>query len=356
MGGDPMRSVRVWLWAVYGSILGLVVVGGITRLTGSGLSIVDWQPIMGALPPLSDAAWQEVFAAYQASPQFVKVNHWMTLADFKGIFFWEYLHRLLARGVGVVFAVPWLWFVVRGEVRGRLLRQTTVAFILGGLQGLMGWYMVKSGLVDVPQVSHLRLAAHLLLAMAIAHWIVWIALELGARLDRPQRAPRGYAAAAWGLLALLTVQLAYGAFMAGTHAGLQASTFPTMNGAWIPQGLGALEPGWRNPLYNPITIHFLHRMLAWALAGGALTLWAVAEVCVSLEAVRWPARLVAATTAGQIALGAFTVIYSVPTALAVLHQVVGFLLLSAVVVWLHATVRSGASSMDAVRGAGARGG
>ena len=165
--GLAPRAVRLWLWSLWLAVLGMVVVGGITRLTGSGLSMVEWQPLIGAIPPLDEASWQAVFARYQLSPQFQQVNHWMQLDDFKRIFFWEYVHRLVGRSVGLLVFVPWLYFVARRRLSRRLALATLGAFALGGAQGLLGWYMVKSGLVDVPRVSHLRLAAHLSLAFGL---------------------------------------------------------------------------------------------------------------------------------------------------------------------------------------------
>ncbi|MEZ4463423.1 MAG: COX15/CtaA family protein [bacterium] len=183
------RAVRAWLWVVWGMILTMVVVGGITRLTGSGLSMVEWRPLMGALPPLSEAEWLAVFEQYKQSPQYQQVNHWMTLGDFERIFFWEYFHRLLGRLIGVVVLVPGLWFLVRRRLRGKRAVQVLLAFVFGGLQGLLGWYMVKSGLVDVPAVSHYRLAAHLSLAFFVGCWILWILMGLRAPAVRTP-APR----------------------------------------------------------------------------------------------------------------------------------------------------------------------
>lgn len=219
------RPVIIWLVIIYLAIAAMVAVGGTVRLTGSGLSMVDWKPLMGALPPISEEAWTQKFELYQQSPQFQKVNHWMGLSDFKRIFFWEYIHRLLGRLLGVLFAVPWMWFVATGRLRGRNAAKTSLAFVLGGLQGLLGWYMVRSGLVDRPSVSHLRLAAHLGLALIVANYVLWLILEQRVRPPRPvdeeeERQRRWVYRGALGLLVLISVQVVYGAFVAGTRAGL----------------------------------------------------------------------------------------------------------------------------------------
>jgi len=305
-------------------VFAIVLIGGITRLTGSGLSMVEWRPLMGAVPPLTDADWTAVFERYQQSPQYALVNDWMTLADFKRIFFWEFLHRLFGRLIGLAFLVPWVYFLLRRRLTGSLAARTGVAFVLGGLQGLLGWYMVKSGLVDVPAVSHYRLAAHLLLALIVANWLLWILLGLW-------RAPTGHSklrAAAWVFVAAVGLQIIYGAFTAGTRAGLLFSTFPDMDGAMVPSGMGVL--GVRDLLDNPVTIHFIHRMLAWALAVGAVILF-VAGRRQPQPMLRHAVALVLGLVGLQVILGAATVVLDVATWIAVIHQGVGFLVLSAAV-------------------------
>jgi cytochrome c oxidase assembly protein subunit 15 len=331
MNLEALRPVRAWLLTVYGLILVIVVIGGITRLTGSGLSMVEWQPLIGALPPLNEADWQAVFAKYQQTPQYRLVNDWMTLGDFKRIFFWEYFHRLFGRVIGVVFLVPWLWFLVSGRLRGRWAWRTGVAFVLGGLQGALGWFMVQSGLVDVPAVSHYRLAAHLLLAFVVGQYVLWLALE--TRPKRVSTAGPGLRRFGRVLVALVCLQVVYGAFMAGTRAGWMYSTFPTMHGEWVPSNLFAFDPLWRNFLDNPTTIHFLHRLLGYIVTAAALAFWFVARR-------RAPgARAVALLpwiVLAQLGLGVATVLLNVPIALAVAHQGVAFLLLSASVAGVYA--------------------
>ena len=342
----PARLVLAWLWAVYGMVVAMVLVGGITRLTGSGLSMVEWRPLMGALPPLSDAEWQQVFAKYQLSPQFEQVNHWMGLDDFKRIFFWEYLHRLLGRLIGVVFIVPWLWLALRKKLRGALLWRTALAFVLGGLQGLLGWYMVKSGLVDQPAVSHFRLAAHLLLALVVAGWVLWLILDVARarRLADQPSAQAGVTPAAsrlpwrlaWALVVLVSLQIVYGAFMAGLRAGHIFPTFPLMYGSLFPEVAYSLEPWWRNLLMSPHGIHAIHRTM------GYVVLLAVAGTFVALRRhlhsaqqrlARW-GLLAAAATA--VTLGAVTVLLHVPVWSGVAHQAAGVLVLSLALALAHA--------------------
>ncbi len=328
---ERKRGVLIWLWIVYGMIVAMVAIGGVTRLTGSGLSMVEWRPLMGALPPMSDAEWQAVFEKYQESPQYQLVNHWMELADFQQIFFWEYVHRLFGRLIGMVFFVPWLVFAIRGRLRGRLLRRTFGAFVLGGLQGVMGWYMVKSGLVDVPAVSHYRLAAHLMLAALCACWVLWIALDLHTPNPQAGSTPTRRRLAI-ALVALVSIQVAWGALMAGARAGLQFDTFPTMGGALLfPDGIGTL--GALDAFDNPITIHAIHRALAWLITLSAIAWWVTTRASVASR--RRAATTFAGLCLAQIALGAATVILHVPTHVATVHQVVGFLLLSCGVWILH---------------------
>lgn len=330
------RAVIAWLVTLIAFVFAMVAVGGITRLTGSGLSMVEWRPLMGTLPPLTDADWQSTFARYQESPQFQQVNHWMDLGDFQRIFMWEYIHRVLGRAVGVVFIVPWLIFLINGQLRRvpGLSAKTALAFVLGGMQGLLGWYMVKSGLVDRPEVSHFRLAAHLVLAFAIAAWIFWVLLGLRATIEgapKTERATLRQERWVIGLAVLVTLQIVYGAFVAGTKAGLFYSDFPLMGGRVIPTGWLTLSPWWQNLLANPITLHFTHRVLGFAVLFGCL--W-FAHRARSAATVR---QRIAGVTLGavasvQFALGVITVMTHVAIEPAVIHQV-GALVLFLVCLW-----------------------
>jgi cytochrome c oxidase assembly protein subunit 15 len=329
-------------------VLLMVMVGGITRLTGSGLSIVEWRPVTGALPPLTEADWREAFAAYRSSPQFVQQNHWMTLADFKQIFFWEYFHRLLGRLIGVITLVPWIYFLVRGKLTRRVAWRSFSLLLLGGLQGVLGWWMVKSGLANEPRVSHYRLAAHLILAFAVGQWALWQAIELLAPPAPRVQADR-WSRLHWAVLCLiplLIAQLVYGAFTAGTHAGYMSATFPDMNGHYAPRYFFTADSLRVNLFDNPLAIHYLHRVLA-----GALLAYGCALAFVLRRAqpeLRAPAFLLAAVTIGQAMLGVLTVLLHVPLVVAVAHQGGAYVLCGAVVLFVHAVFSRGAAARVAL--------
>ena len=327
-------AVERWLLLLYFMILAMVAIGGITRLTGSGLSMVDWRPLFGVLPPLNEAQWHSVFERYQQFPQYLHVNQWMQLDDFKRIYFWEYLHRLWGRTIGVVFALPFFWFWLRGKLPLGQKRRIAIAFLLGGAQGLLGWFMVKSGLADRPEVSHFRLAAHFMLANVVACWILWIWLDL-------RRGPRSAECAGRPidrrmtvlLLIVVVVQMTYGAFMAGTRAGFLFSTFPTFNGAWLPVGLNP-RSGWLVAAWSdPIMIHVIHRFLGLlVLTLVAATVWLGRQADLGLRLLNRHLLLV---TALQVVLGIVTLFSHIDILLAVSHQLFGCLLLSVVIMRLH---------------------
>lgn len=334
MGTTSLHAVRSWLWFVFGTIVTMTLIGGTTRLTGSGLSMVEWHPLMGVLPPIGDAAWDEVFALYKTSPQYEQVNSWMTLADFKLIFFWEYLHRVFGRVIGLVVLGPWLVFLVRRKLQGMLALKTLMLMVLGGLQGLLGWYMVKSGLVDRPEVSHFRLAAHLLLAFTVAQYTAWLALGLQTAPARVQRASRATRAAALALTPLLVLQIIYGAFVAGTRAGLYSATFPDVNGMYLPGAFVGAEGALQSLLHGVPLIHWTHRFLGWLVFFGLLGLgWRLRAE--SLPWLRRPAALLVGLVSLQFLLGALTVVFGVPTGIAVAHQGVALLLLTCLTWVLH---------------------
>jgi cytochrome c oxidase assembly protein subunit 15 len=330
-----LRVVRGWLLTLWLLVLVMVMVGGITRLTGSGLSIVEWRPVTGALPPVTETDWQAAFDAYRSSPQFVHQNAWMQLADFKQIYFWEYVHRLLGRFIGLATVLPWLYFVLRGFVSRPVALRTLSVLILGGLQGVLGWWMVKSGLVNEPRVSHYRLAAHLVLAFSVGQWILWQALSLlpAAPASGAWRLSASQRAFALGLLLLVALQVVYGAFMAGTRAGFVAATFPDMNGYYAPSHFFSTSALGRSLLDNPLSIHYVHRalalvlliyvsVLAWLLRGAP-------------AAQRATAIFLWLATLGQGALGALTVVLRVPLPVAVVHQGGAYVLCSAAILFLH---------------------
>jgi len=340
-------AIAAWLFVCCALVFAMVVVGGVTRLTHSGLSITEWAPIVGTLPPLSDAAWQAAFAKYQATPEFRQVNHAMSLAEFKGIFWWEYFHRLLGRAIGVAFLLPYLYFLVRRRIPAGYALPLAGIFVLGGLQGAMGWYMVQSGLVDDPRVSHFRLTAHLGLALAIFAAMLWVALSLAAPA-RPwpaTRSARTVRRAAFALAALVFVQALAGGLVAGLRAGFAYNTFPLMNGRIVPPEILMLDPAWTNFFWNMATVQFDHRLLAWVLAFAVPWLWWRVHRDAAL-----PPRVAAAADATlvalvvQVALGIFTLLLVVPLGLAAAHQAGAVVLFAATLALAHAT--SGASPRD----------
>ena len=350
---DRDRWVRRWLWFVFAMIAAMVVIGGVTRLTGSGLSMVEWKPLFGALPPLSESAWRETFAKYQRFPQYAQVNSWMTLADFKEIFFWEYVHRLWGRLIGVVFFVPWVVLLVRRRIRGAMIWKTGLAFVLGGLQGVLGWFMVKSGLVNEPAVSHYRLAAHLILALVVACWVLWLLFELYAARHRkrattvdavtPQGSTNGArGSSSWAsiMLVVICVQIVYGAFMAGTRAGYLFATFPLMNGSLFPSSSWAMMPLWKNIMANPVAIHAIHRTLAYLVVVAVCAFWWHARTRVDQRRI---SHVLLSLVVLQFLLGVLTVVWHVPIVIAAAHQAGGVALLA---VSLFAVYRSRAGSLD----------
>ena len=320
---DASRRVAAWLFVCCALVFAMVVVGGVTRLTHSGLSIVEWQPIVGTLPPLSDADWQETFAKYQQTPQYRQVNSGMSLDGFKGIFWWEYIHRLLGRLIGVVFVAPLVWFVARREIPPGYAWKFVAIFVLGGLQGAMGWYMVKSGLVDDPRVSQFRLTAHLALALLIFAAMFWAGLSLIHPRRAALRLPRQRSTRAWaiGLTVLIFVMALSGGFVAGIRAGFAYNTFPLMNGTFVPAELLMLDPWWRNFFWNMATVQFNHRAIAWLIALTIPVLWWKLRTTEALPPrARVGGHLLLALVIVQIALGIATLLLVVPIPLAAAHQ------------------------------------
>lgn len=256
------KAVGWWLFGSAAAVYLMIVVGGITRLTQSGLSMVEWAPIMGALPPIGEAAWMDVFNKYKAYPEYIEINSGMSLPEFKSIFWWEYGHRVLGRVIGLIYLLPLLFFIAKGMIPKGWNLKLFFLFLLGGLQGLMGWYMVKSGLVDQPHVSQYRLTAHLSLAIVIFGCMLWFSMDFLRGRVLHQRATKAYlwwTAISCGVVFLMMVS---GGFVAGTKAGFIINTFPTMNGQWIPDGLLAISPVWRNYFENPVSVQFVHRFIA----------------------------------------------------------------------------------------------
>jgi len=333
---DEDRAVAFWLLACCALVFAMVVVGGITRLTRSGLSIVEWQPIVGTLPPLDDEAWQEAFRKYQQTPEYRLVNPDMTLPGFKSIYWWEYVHRLLGRLIGAAFLLPFLWFALRGRIARALTWKLAGIFALGALQGAMGWYMVQSGLVDDPRVSQYRLTAHLGLAFLIYAAMLWIALDLlFPRASGAEAVPQGLRRFAFALAALIFVMALSGGLVAGIRAGLAYNTFPLMNGRLVPPEIFAIEPWYLNFFSNMATVQFDHRLIAWLLAFLVPWFWLRVRRAPVPRRAGLGADLLLAMLALQITLGIATLLLAVPVLLAAAHQAGALLVFSAVIFVVH---------------------
>lgn len=330
------RTVGLWLLAVAALIVAMLAVGGLTRLTGSGLSITEWDPIIGALPPLSHADWQAAFAKYQQIPQYRLENAGMTLEAFKGIFWWEWAHRFLGRAIGFVFLVPFLWFAATGAIGRKDWRRMLALFLMGGLQGFVGWWMVESGLEIRVAVSQYRLAIHLGVAVALLGAILWVALEY-LRGRSTARADKATRLAGW-FTGLVFVQMLLGALVAGLHAGLMYNTWPDMDGRLVPER--AFSDGWLSVFENPGLAQFDHRMVAYGVAAFAWFFWSWLRTKHPAPMARRAANTVLGVTVAQVALGVFTLLWQVPVALAALHQVVAALLFSAAL-WLTFELKRG---------------
>ncbi len=328
------RAIRLWLYAVAALVLAMVLVGGATRLTESGLSITEWKPVMGVLPPLNENAWQGEFEKYQAIPQYRELNRGMSLPEFKTIYWWEWTHRLLGRLIGAAFLLPFLWFLWRGWVAPSLRPRLWFIFGLGALQGAVGWWMVASGLADRVEVSQYRLATHLVLACAIYVALIWTAWRLGERQAHPM--PGRVRASAVGLLILVLGQIYLGALVAGLRAGYAYNTWPLIDGALVPDSARLFfnTPLWRNFFENALTVQFNHRMLAYLLFVGALLHWVDVARTVKNEQARVGAFVLFAAIVLQVALGIATLLLQVPISIALLHQAAAMLVLT--VATLHA--------------------
>ena len=334
-GAPASRAIAIWLLVCCAMLFAMVVVGGVTRLTHSGLSIVEWQPLVGTIPPLNDAEWQASFQKYQQTPEFKLRNFDMGVEEFKGIFWWEYFHRLLGRTIGIVFLVPFVYFLWRGKTRGTLGWKLAGIFLLGELQGAMGWYMVKSGLVDEPRVSHLRLTAHLGLAFLIFAAQFWVALDLLFPRNLRILAPPVLARFSRWLVALVFLMVLSGGLVAGLRAGLTYNTFPLMYGHLVPPDMFVIDPWYANFIGNMGTVQFDHRLIAWVLAILVpLLWWRVSRSAVSRSA-RIASHLLLAALVIQFTLGVATLLLVVPVALGAAHQAGALLLFAAALSVAH---------------------
>jgi cytochrome c oxidase assembly protein subunit 15 len=330
------KAIAIWLLVCCATIFAMIILGGVTRLTGSGLSMVEWAPIMGVLPPLNQTEWQETFLLYQQFPEYQLKNFDMSLGEFKSIFWFEYGHRLLGRSIGMIFLLPFLFFLFQGKIEKALTPKLIIMFVLGGLQGLMGWYMVKSGLVNDPHVSQYRLTAHLGLAVVIYAYMFWVALDLlypkiNANSNNTAAKNTNYRLGRQSLIitGIIIITILSGGFVAGTRAGFAFNTFPLMDGRLIPAGLFELSPVWRNFFENIVTVQYDHRVLATLLFLIIPVFWFKAGKLELQPLARTGSHLLLAALALQIMLGISTLLLIVPVALAAAHQAGAIVLLTA---------------------------
>ncbi len=352
---DPMKPVRIWLWLLVAMVFAMVIVGGATRLTEAGLSITEWKPITGVIPPLSDAAWMETFNKYKQIPQYKEMFSTMTLAQYKVIFYWEWGHRLLGRLIGLVFIVPFLIFLFMRRINAALFWKLLGILTLGAIQGGIGWWMVKSGLSGRVEVAPERLAVHLLLASFTFVALIWVAMNLRTRATEPAASDvRGEAT---GLIVAILIQIGLGALVAGARAGLTYNTWPLMDGHFMPsiEKLTSMQPLWKNFLENPTTLQFQHRIFAYLLVLLVLGhAFKVMQSAAGARAIRraWTLSVLVLV---QAALGILTLLYVLPAGkmpihLALTHQGVAFLLLAMAVVHRAAMAKPGATAGTAANG------
>lgn len=325
----------IFAWLITGCvlILAIVIIGGITRLTQSGLSIVDWKPITGTIPPITDADWDLEFAKYQASPEFQKIHVHFQLADYKRIYFWEYFHRLIARFIGLVFLLPALMFWFVGALDKKLQWQVIVIFLGGAFQGFLGWYMVKSGLVDIPHVSHIRLAAHLITAFGLMAYIFSVALDV----KRGDNHIKNTASHGYWFLGLLILQIIYGAFVAGLKAGKYYNTFPKMGNSWFPDELLVEydRMGLLAIVESAGIVQFIHRYLGIAVLMMAIYIFAKSRK--QLNYTRVSGIVLVSLVCVQVLLGIITLLYAVPIFMGVAHQFVAALVLLSTVHYIKSS-------------------
>ncbi len=328
----PARCISTWLFTVAFMVFAMVVLGGITRLTHSGLSMVEWRPVTGWLPPMSEALWEEVFSKYRAFPEYNERNLGMTLSEFKGIFWFEFLHRLWGRVIGLAFFLPFLFFLVKGWMNRPLIMHSAALLTLGGLQGGLGWFMVKSGLVDRPDVSQYRLAAHLCLALIIYGYLIWVGLSTCTE-SKPSTLPVNVRNASFWLISLIFVTAFSGALVAGLDAGLTYNTFPLMDGGVIPNGYLDMVPWYLNFFESIPAVQFNHRVLAVLTFFSIVLTWFFARQhnlsCVQRRAANFLMVMVCI----QVGLGITTLLLAVPVSFAALHQA-GAVILLGVSVWV----------------------
>ncbi len=329
------RQVSAWLMLCCAMIFAMVILGGATRLTGSGLSMVEWDPLFGVVPPLNQEQWEDVFSKYRDSPEYQKINIGMDLGGFKSIYWFEFTHRLLGRSIGTVFLLPFLYFLVRRMLTPRLIPRLAFAFVLGALQGLLGWYMVKSGLIDQPHVSQYRLTAHLTLALLIYCYLLWLLLELLLPQQKSDTSQSGSRKAALLVFTLAAITIVSGGFVAGLKAGFAYNTFPKMGDQWLPPAGWILQPGWRNLFENIATVQFDHRLLATLTLISVVGFWAYTGKRPLPATARTGIHVLLLVAIAQVSLGISTLLLHVPVALGVTHQAGALILLTVSLFVIH---------------------
>jgi cytochrome c oxidase assembly protein subunit 15 len=339
---NQLKPVQIWIYTGCAMIFAMVLIGGITRLTDSGLSIVEWKPIMGAIPPLNDAQWHEAFEKYKLIPQYTLMNKGMSMTEFKNIFFWEYLHRLWGRLIGVVFIIPFVFFLIKGMLPKPLLLKLLVVFFLGGLQGFVGWFMVQSGLSENVSVSHFRLALHLMMAILLYSYLLYIGFFLS---NKPSfalpAAKKQVLNLSYSLVALLVLQLFYGALMAGLKAGLFYPTYPLMNNQIIPDGFTTMDTWCQNLFSNITSVQFIHRNIPILIGIVLLLIWRKTRQLQD-KTLSTSIFLIIGTYILQFVLGVVTVLNCVghiPLLWGVLHQM-GAMVLFTVALLYHFRLKS----------------
>lgn len=325
------KQIAIWLLTGCFLIFIMVLVGGITRLTGSGLSITEWKPIMGAIPPLNDAEWNIAFQKYQQIPQFQKINYHFELNDFKTIFWWEFIHRLIGRLIGIVFLIPFFYFLVKRKFQKPMINKVLFLFLLGALQGFLGWFMVSSGLAERTSVSHIRLAIHLMTAFITFAFTFYYALELIYEdVQKKKITPESFYFKNFNRLifSLLIVQIIYGAFVAGLHAGKLHNTFPLMSGQVIPSGMNTMDSFASNVFDNPVTVQFIHRFMAFTLVFLCSWIFFQSKKSILNNFQRKGINWLLTAVLFQFLLGVLTILSQVNIVLASLHQIGAFFLFS----------------------------
>ena len=343
------RALRLWLGALALLIVAMILVGGATRLTDSGLSITEWKPVTGVIPPLSQSAWQDAFDAYRKIPEYLEQKRGMSLEEFKTIYWWEWGHRFLGRLIGVVFLLPFLAFWFAGYIPRPLLPRLLGLFVLGGLQGALGWYMVKSGLVARVDVSQYRLAAHLGVAVAILGYTLWLIFDLGQEGSAERSRSRTAAWAAGIVLALIYLQILAGGLVAGIDAGFGYNTWPLINGAFVPHGLGEASPWYLNLFENPLTVQFNHRMLGYAVVLATILQWGWLALRREASELVTSSFILMCLALLQATIGVWTLLLSVPIGLGLAHQAGAVVLFAAALyhLWLTLEQRAPAQKVQA---------